>query len=263
MNLTLERFKQIIDPVASTTLGVSLSFRGEPMLNRDLPKIIAYAHRKRIGTSYPTNLSVPLNQKKAEEYVLSGLDTLYISLDGTSKETYDRYRIGGSFETVLANTKLLAETKRRLRTNRPRLIWKMVIFDYNQHELPIQESTYRELGFDGFEHVLDNQGKEFTEMRKRNNRRMIESKSCCIWLWSAMIITSLGNVFPCCANENMDLGNAATVGIPQIWRGTAYRALRSAFATKSYGKGMNPQCRACVGLPADEAPPVALKPNPA
>ena len=40
MNLTLERFKKIIDPVASSTLGVSLSFRGEPMLNQELPKIV-------------------------------------------------------------------------------------------------------------------------------------------------------------------------------------------------------------------------------
>jgi radical SAM protein with 4Fe4S-binding SPASM domain len=259
MNLTLERFKRIIDPVASTTLGVSLSFRGEPMLNRELPKIAAYAHRKGIATSFPTSLSVPLNQKMAEEYILSGLDAIYISLDGATRETYDRYRIGGSFETILANTRLLAETKRRLHANHPRLIWKMVIFDYNRHEIPVQESTYRELGFDGFEHVLDNNGREFTEIRKRNNRRMIESKSNCMWLWNTMVITSLGNVFPCCHDKNIDLGNAAVDGIPQIWNGAAYRALRAPFATKSYGKGMNSQCRECIGLPAAEAPLVIPK----
>ena len=261
MNLTLERFKMIIDPVVSTTLGVSLSFRGEPMLNQELPKIVAYAYQKGIGTSFPTSLSVPLNQRKADEYVLSGLDALYISLDGATKETYDRYRIGGSFETVLANTKLLAETKRRLHTNKPRLIWKMVIFDYNRHELPVQERTYRELGFDSFEHVLDNHGSEFTEMRSRNNRSMIESKSNCMWLWNTMVITSLGDVFPCCHDKNINLGNAATVGIPQIWRGGSYRALRSPFASKSYGKGMNSQCRECIGLPAAEPSLIVLKSN--
>jgi MoaA/NifB/PqqE/SkfB family radical SAM enzyme len=159
-HLTLEDFKRIIDPIASTTLGVNLSYRGEPMINRDLPKIIAYAHQRGIATSYPTNLSMPLNTRTAEEYVLSGLDTLYISLDGASKETYDLYRVGGIFDNVLANTRLLADTKRRLKAKRPHLVWKMVIFDHNRHEIPVQRSKYRELGFDDFELVLDDQAKK-------------------------------------------------------------------------------------------------------
>ena len=61
MNLTLEDFKRVIDPVKDTLLGVTLSLRGEPLLNRNLPEIVGYAHQEGIATSFPTNLSVQMS----------------------------------------------------------------------------------------------------------------------------------------------------------------------------------------------------------
>src|SRR5207249_1113150 len=58
MNLKLEDFKRVIEPLKDTLLGVSLSLRGEPLLNRNLPEIIRYAHNQKIATSFPTNLSM-------------------------------------------------------------------------------------------------------------------------------------------------------------------------------------------------------------
>jgi Glycosyl transferase 4-like domain/Radical SAM superfamily len=93
--LTLEDFRKILDPIAKTTLGISISFRGEPLLNKHLPALIRYAHDKRIATTLPTNLAMPMSADFARQSVNSGLDTLYISLDGASEETYRLYRVGG------------------------------------------------------------------------------------------------------------------------------------------------------------------------
>jgi organic radical activating enzyme len=257
-HLTLADFKRIIDPIASTTLGVSLSFRGEPMLNRDLPKMIAYAHQRGIATSYPSNLSMPMTSQIAEEYVRSGLDTLYVSLDGASKQTYDLYRVGGVFSRVLANTRLLADTKLRLQSKRPHLVWKMVVFDHNRHEIPVQKSNYRELGFDDFELVPDNQSKEAKDEMDHNNRHMIESKSGCFWLWNTMVVNSTGGVVPCCTDEDFGLGNALKMDVREIWSGAAYRSLRSAFSSNGYGKEMHPVCRECIGLSAAKSSLVPL-----
>jgi radical SAM protein with 4Fe4S-binding SPASM domain len=246
-HLTLENFKRMIDPIVDTTLGVSISFRGEPLLNRQLPAIVAYAHARGIATSFPTNLSMPISERFAEEIVSSGLDALYISLDGASSETYLQYRVGGDFDAVLANTRLLADTKRRLGNKRLRLIWKMVVFDHNRHELQIQQATYRSLGFDEIESVPDHYSDETKNRRAASNKSMIERKSGCWWLWHTIVVTSDGNISPCCNHDQFGLGNALD-GIQVAWRSAPYQALRRAFSSERFGQDMHPTCRKCIGL---------------
>jgi radical SAM protein with 4Fe4S-binding SPASM domain len=246
--LTLEDFRKILDPIAKTTLGISISLRGEPLLNKHLPALIRYAHDKRIATTLPTNLAMPISAVFARQLVNSGLDTLYISLDGASEETYRLYRVGGNFHRVLANVRLLADTKRELGNTRLRLIWKMVVFDHNCHEIPTQEEKYREYGFDGFERVVDNHSDTHAAIVASSNRQMIESKAGCFWLWNTAVITSDGEVRPCCTHESFELGNAVDQDFRHIWRGAPYRKLRRAFSSNKYGEGMHPVCAKCIGL---------------
>lgn len=253
-NLTLEGFKTIVDPLAGTTLGISLSYRGEPMLNRQLPEMVAYAHSRGIATFFPTSLSLDLSPQYAEELVRSGLDSMYVSLDGASPETYSRYRIGGHFETVLANVRLLSDTKKRLNSKHPRLVWKMVIFDHNRHELPLQRERFRDLGFDSFQYVLDNGGDEFQRRSENNPQKMISSRSACFWLWSTMVVDSLGDVSPCCTFDKFGLGNALETDIRSVWRGEPYKALRTSFSRSHYGYRMCRICRECIGLTPVEEP---------
>jgi MoaA/NifB/PqqE/SkfB family radical SAM enzyme len=84
-------------------LGVSLSLRGEPLLGKDLPAIIEHAHSRNIAVSFPTNLSVKLGGEKLERLVRSGVDAIYVSVDGACEETYRRYRVGGDAIADLRN----------------------------------------------------------------------------------------------------------------------------------------------------------------
>ena len=261
MNLTLEQFRAIVDPVADTLLGVTLSLGGEPLLNRNLPAIVRYAHSRNIATSFPTNLSMLMTENNAAELVSSGLDALYVSLDGASRETYDRYRIGGDFELVLRNVRLLANAKMAASSGRPRLIWKMVVFDYNRHEIETARRTYKQLGFDGCEFVPDWSGEAFNRKRDAFNARLIRDKAACYFPWNAMVITSQGAVKPCCHEpRDFELGNAIQDGVRNVWRSKAYQELRSGFATKNFGHSMHPECRKCIGYvePIRSVHPVEL-----
>ncbi len=87
--LKFNDFKKIVDPLSDTLLGISLSNYGEPLWCEDLTKMIEYANNKNVGTMFPTNLSVPLSDDKAEKLVRSGLDMIMVSLNGATQETYD------------------------------------------------------------------------------------------------------------------------------------------------------------------------------
>jgi len=259
MHLTVERTARIVDPIVRELVGVSLSLSGEPLLNRELSHIIRYLHDHRICTSFPTNLSVPMMPLQAEELVTAGLDQMLVSLDGASESTYLKYRVGGNFQLVLKNVRMIAEAKAHLRRKRPILIWKMVLFPHNAHEIPIVRRTWRSLGFDGFEFVFDNQSAASSAIKVQANRDMIAARKPCFWAWNTTVIGWDGDVQPCCQQVNeISLGNAAEEDIRTIWRAEPYVRLRAGFARDRYGEDMHPVCRRCVGLPekalAEQAP---------
>jgi len=58
--------------------------------------------------------AVPLDKKKASEILTSDLHRLIISLDGTTKETYERIRVGAKFEKVQENVDYLLATAKAM-----------------------------------------------------------------------------------------------------------------------------------------------------
>lgn len=249
MQITLEQFKRIVDDLSPTLLGISLSDNGEPLLHTDIVSLIEYAHSKNIAVSFPTNLSVNLNETSIERLVKSGLDSIFVSLDGATKETYNKYRVGGNFSLVLQNVRSLSEAKQRFGLRRPRIIWKFIIFDHNKHEVDIVRQKYRELGFDDYEFVPDIRDLS-EESRKRYKASLRKKARGCFWLWHTMIIEWDGKVFPCCMKYNFDIGNAIEKGSKEIWRSEEYKLLRQGFSSKNNRSTMHPFCRKCLGYDA-------------
>jgi MoaA/NifB/PqqE/SkfB family radical SAM enzyme len=249
--LRLEDFKKILEPLKHTTLGISLSLRGEPLLGKELLSIVEYAHACGIAVSFPSNLSVKLSDEKLTRLVTSGLDALYVSLDGASAGTYSQYRIGGDFQRVVDNVRAIADVKLRLRQARPRLVWKFVVFEHNRHEIPLVEKRYRDMGFDSYELVQDYTSAEAKLTAKQHNSRLVTGRKPCYWAWHTSVIRADGAVAPCCLGQHKDfgLGVASTQNFAEIWRGAAYSALRRGFATMA-ASDLHPACAHCLGVSA-------------
>src|SRR5436190_7909022 len=94
-------FKRMIDELASNLLYLVFYFQGEPYLNPEFLDMVEYASSKKIYTATSTNAHF-LNDENARRTVESGLDRLIISIDGVTQEVYEKYRVGGSVEKVLA-----------------------------------------------------------------------------------------------------------------------------------------------------------------
>jgi molybdenum cofactor biosynthesis enzyme MoaA len=249
--LRLDEFKRIIDPVASAVFGVSLSLRGEPLLGKDLLPIIEYSHAKNVAVSFPSNLSVKLNRDKVVRLVESGVDTIYVSLDGASKETYDKYRIGGDFNLVLRNVAAIARAKNELRRSRPRLVWKFVILAHNKHEIPAVRTEYRRLGFDAYELVEDYDSESAKSAQRTYNANLVRRRKGCYWAWHTTTVRADGVVTPCCfGHHNFGLGNALADNLRDIWRGEGYKRLRQGFQTMR-APDLHPLCARCLGVKGD------------
>ncbi len=113
---------------------VNLTGEGDAFLNKDYLAMIR--HLKNRGTSVYLVDSMDLVTKSvAYELVRLGVDGIYISMDGATKQTYESIKVGCTFDKVLANIKSLLTVKKELSSPLPEICFRFVITKTNVHEM--------------------------------------------------------------------------------------------------------------------------------
>jgi pyruvate-formate lyase-activating enzyme len=193
----LEPYLHLLDEIGAYLLLVEVFNWGEPLLHPDLPAIIAAASRRGIATRVNTNLSVPFTERHAERLIESGLSDLFISIDGASQEVYERYRVRGNLELVLRNCRLVADAKRRLHSELPRLTLQFLQFPCNAGEADRVAALAASLGM----RLLAFRGA--TPDRTWDQRTdgppwfLMHRPRACPFLWGQPVLTVDGNLAPC------------------------------------------------------------------
>ena len=80
---------------------------GEPLLNKELPRIIENVKRRGAYALFNTN-GLLLRDKLTEPIVRAGLDELRVSVDSASPETYELVRGMDGFGRIIDNLRSLA-----------------------------------------------------------------------------------------------------------------------------------------------------------
>lgn len=111
-------FKRTIDEIHKELLYLIFYFQGEPYLNPAFLDMVKYAHRKKIYTATSTNAHY-LTDEMARKTIESGLDRLIISIDGTTQDVYEQYRVGGKLNKVLEGARNIVKWKKELNSKTP------------------------------------------------------------------------------------------------------------------------------------------------
>jgi MoaA/NifB/PqqE/SkfB family radical SAM enzyme len=108
-SLNLEQVKYLVCQF-TTVKRVVLHGVGEPLLNRELPKIILWLKEKGIYVLFNSNGTL-INRRWREALVESGLDEIRLSLDAATPETFARVRGKPLFDVIIRNIKGLTALK--------------------------------------------------------------------------------------------------------------------------------------------------------
>lgn len=255
--LDFENYKKIIDELSPWLFEVSLYNWGEPLLNKNLVKMIEYAHKKKIFTSVNSNLNVKIDNAFADSLIKSGLDNLIVSIDGITQKTYSKYRRGGDLSLALGNLRKIIGAKKKAKTDTPKICWQFLVMRHNENEIEEAKKLSKDIGVDsmfigaircdmGAEIYIDDQKKvnsiknwlptksKYSRYDYENKKRKTIKKNC-HFLWATSVINWNGSVSPCCAiyNEGEDFGNAFEAGFRKIWNNPKYRLARKAISTKN------------------------------
>ncbi len=241
-NLKSDFFRRTLDEVADDLVYLIFYFQGEPYIHPQFLDMVQHARERGIYTITSTNGHF-LNDENARRTVESGLDRLIISIDGTTQEVYEQYRIGGRLDVVLQGARNVVRWKRQLGSRTPHLIFQMLVVRPNEHQLDEVRRLAREIGIDEVKfktaqfydyengHPLLPQQERYARYRRRTDGRYEIRNPLhnhCWKLWHSCVITWDGLVAPCCFDKDVQhrLGDLKTQSLRSVWRGAAFQAFR-------------------------------------
>jgi radical SAM protein with 4Fe4S-binding SPASM domain len=240
--LDTDFFKETIDSLHKQLLYLIFYFQGEPYLNPEFLEMVKYASEKGIYTATSTNAHY-LTDEMARKTVESGLDRLIISIDGTTQEVYQYYRIGGKLDKVLQGAQNMVKWKKQLKSKTPHLIFQFLVVKPNEHQIEDVKKIAKEIGIDEVRfktaQLYDYKNgndlmptiDEFSRYKKNNNGTYsIKNKllNHCWKLWHSCVITWDGKVVPCCFDKDAQhqLGDLQKNSFADLWQNGPYQNFR-------------------------------------
>ena len=269
--MSLESFKVLLGkmPFVGT---IDLYKSGEPFFNPEIFEMVRYAADRKIEVNISTNFSFPRSDEFFEHIINSGLGRLTISLDGASQASYSQYRIGGDYELVMSNIMKLIEAKKRLRSRTPEIIWQFLVNRFNEHEIPEARRIAKDLNITLHLMPLDlddelpdmemegtieerkaywlSSDKKYICDRYRHEHRYPLFPGICTQLFSRVVVTADGKIFPCCWawDRKSIVGDLLTESFEDIWHNEKYVSSRSRFLKKGFNTKVRTVCFGCKGF---------------
>jgi radical SAM protein with 4Fe4S-binding SPASM domain len=230
--MEMKLYKKIIDNCYKLNIkSIILSFFGEPFLDKEIIEKIKYAKEKKIHVAFYSNASL-LNEEWANKIINSGLDSITISFDGYSKETYEKIRKKLKFDVVKKNILNLIETRRRMKKTNPKINLVLVELEENKREI---KKFYEEwskkvdtINIVNMRNWANSIQKEGTKESFHFNKKM--KRKPCALIWQEMVVDWNGDVVLCNNDwlHSTVLGNLKKQSIEEIWKGEKLRKIREA-----------------------------------
>lgn len=236
-------FRQTIDQLSKDLLYLVFYFQGEPYLNPAFLDMVKYAAGKGIYTATSTNAHY-LTDENARKTVESGLDRLIISIDGTTQDVYQQYRVGGKLNKVLEGARNIVKWKKELKSKTPFVFFQFLVVKPNEHQIEDVKRLAHEIGVDEvrfktaqvYDYETDPNNliptiEKYSRYRK-NQQGQMEFKNAlnnhCWRLWHATVISWDGLVVPCCFDKDAQhpLGDLKGKSFKEIWHNDKYKRFR-------------------------------------
>ena len=241
-NLKSDFFRKTIDQLSDRLLYLIFYFQGEPYINPQFLDMVQYANDKGLYTITSTNGHF-LDDDTCKRTIESGLDRIIISIDGTTQETYESYRIGGDLEKVKQGAANLVKWKKELKSHTPHVIFQFLVVRPNEHQIADVYKLAQDIGVDEVKlktaqiydykngNVLIPTIDKYARYKKQKNgqyRIKNELLNHCWKLWHACVITWDGIVVPCCFDKDAShqMGKLQESTFMEIWNNKPYANFR-------------------------------------
>ena len=212
-------FRKIADECGAFGLAsMSLSYRGEPLLNNNLPGFIEYAKKggvKRVSICTNAMLLVP---GTAWRLIEAGLDEITVSVQGAAAETFEYERFGARFDTVVRNIESLMRLRDETRA---------CLYVRTQ---AVSLAELDEVSLRGFWSARCDEVSVIPYREPGSREKGIITGWACRQPWQRIAVEWDGTILPCGNDDIKEYspGNIKATSIYEAWRGPRLKMIRDA-----------------------------------
>lgn len=247
-NVAYETFTGIVDELAPYAFTLELFNWGEALFHPELPRLVAYAHQKRLVTLLSTNLSFRLPDEVWRALIANGLTYLTASIDGADQTSYEVYRRGGRFDVAIDNLRTLVRLKREMGSPLPVLCWQYLIFRHNEHRVEEARQLANSIGVEKF--VAQPGLYDEPSWAPEGNDRPLYLEmhaNRCVWLWRKAVFHWDGGMASCCMgfSKQHDFAHWQPGTFAQMWNNEKFVAARRIWTEPRSALPEGHYCTAC------------------
>jgi radical SAM protein with 4Fe4S-binding SPASM domain len=255
---------------------VMLTGLGEPLLHKDLFRMIEHARKKKMDTIVTTNATL-LNDKNIEKVLSSGLTIIDISIDSADPEVFKAIRVGTTLDKVAGNLRNLIE-RRNAAGSKLRVHVNSILMMRNYRKVKEMVKLCASAGVDEI-HFSDMQysfdvgistraeslrcasDAEKEEIRAlfREGEALAEElnivvhfpmldqpkvREHCRQPWTMMVVDEKGLVRPCCAIHFVSFGDMTRQSFNEVWNNSNFMSFRERLLSDDVPS----ECKDCTFL---------------
>jgi radical SAM protein with 4Fe4S-binding SPASM domain len=216
-------FKKIIDEIATIAPDTEVwpTFYGEATtLRDDLYELLRYARAKGLNNLVLNSNGRLLHRHDWIDQILTcGLKRFILSLDGFTKETFNKIRVGGDRDKIYSSVEKLLKRKEELGLEFPVIQCQFSIMKENEQEVEDFRKYWEERGAEvKTRNMLSwtNSG----DVIAKNLDYKTDFRIACPWAMNTMAIHQNGNVVTCAVDYEGKtiIGNVKEFSLKELWR---------------------------------------------
>jgi MoaA/NifB/PqqE/SkfB family radical SAM enzyme len=237
--------------------SILMDHEGEALMNPRLEEMVGQARDAGVIDIWLHTNGILLTRERSAALIEAGLTKLNVSIDAAAEETYNKLRLGGSFEKVCKNIHdfILEKKKRNADYLRVRVSFCFQEDNAGEYHKFI-EQWQDDVNMITFQDTIDMSAFEKPDVDYDVSQEELEKKySCgekytCDLPWLVPIIDVEGNVLPCGNpirrhNEDFILGNLFKGDtIKSCWNSMKMNDIRALLKKGQYYR--NSMCRVCA-----------------
>ncbi len=225
-NMDLDLYKKVVQDCKDYVEFIWPYGIGEPMIHPNIFEMIRITREAGIRTGMSTNATL-LDEKRAGMLLDCGLDYLILAFDGATKDTYEKYRTGASFEKTRDNIHGFLKKKLE-RSASVYVVLQMVLLKDNHREIAAYKRLWSIPGVDEVRFKRDEiqiDGSKIPNTELKGWRR-----NPCHLLWRGpLYIRYDGLAHPCCyMYDEPPVGDLKKQSLMEVWNGPEMVKLREA-----------------------------------
>lgn len=244
MEITLEEFRHIMDRIGRYLFTIRFWHYGEPLKNRELPKMIKMAKDLKIFTVVSSNCSI-LSGEIGEGLIESGLDYLLVSLNAATARTHKKFTQTDSFNEVANNLKEFVGLKKKIKSGRPFVNLQFIVMKDNFGEVQEMKKLSKHIGADKLSFKYPGfKRNELGVDDRRYQLKGLEKSYFCSLPYEECVISANGDVTPCAPDMRNQyvMGNVFSEDFKLIWNNSKYSRFRELMKKDINSIGI---CRDC------------------